>query len=172
LGISGGVPAWVTPTSGSMTLLSTTALSGTTVTISSISQSYNSLMIFLLNPTWTTGTAQLWFRAQSSTDIEGAGTAAWNSGSNISAAAVSGTNINVTATGNSNTAAKVGALWTINNYASTTAYKPFSFVAGDDTRGSIYGGVIATNTAISSIELANQFGYTFNGGSIVIYGVK
>jgi hypothetical protein len=44
--------------------------------------------------------------------------------------------------------------------------------SGDDTRASCQGGVIATNTAISSIELANQFGYTFNGGSIVIYGVK
>jgi len=172
LSVSGGVPAWATPTSGSMTLLSTTALSGTTVTISSINQTYNSLMIFLLNPTWGTGTAQLWLRAQSSSDIEGSGGAMWNSGASTATASISGTNINVTATGNSNSAGKACALWTINNYASTTAFKPFSISSGDDTKGSFQGGVIATNTAISSIELANQFGYTFNGGSIVIYGVK
>jgi hypothetical protein len=172
LTVSGGVPAWATPTSGSMTLLSTTALSGTTVTISSINQTYNSLMIFLLNPTWGTGTAQLWLRAQSSSDMEGSGGAMWSSGASSAVSAISGTNINVTATGNSNSAGKVSALWTINNYASTTAFKPFSISSGDDARGSFQGGVIATNTAISSIELANQFGYTFNGGSIVIYGVK
>lgn len=172
LTVSGGVPAWATPTSGSMTLLSTTALSGTTVTISSISQSYNSLMIFLLNPTWTSGSAQLWLRAQSSSNISGSGGVMWGTGANTAVASISGTNINVTAIGISNTAGKVAALWQIHNYASTTAYKPFSISSGDDDRGSFQGGVIGTNTAISSIELANQFGYTFNGGSIVIYGVK
>jgi hypothetical protein len=36
---------WATPTSGGMTLLSTTTLTGTTVTISSISQSYTDLLL-------------------------------------------------------------------------------------------------------------------------------
>jgi hypothetical protein len=40
-----GVPAWATPSSGSMTLLSTTSLSGTTTTISSISGSYKNLYV-------------------------------------------------------------------------------------------------------------------------------
>jgi hypothetical protein len=45
LNVSGGVPSWATPSSGGMTLLSTTTLTGTTVTISSISQSYTDLLL-------------------------------------------------------------------------------------------------------------------------------
>jgi len=42
-----GVPAWTTSSSGGMTLLSTTSLSGSaSVTISSISQSYNEIQIW------------------------------------------------------------------------------------------------------------------------------
>lgn len=48
LTVSGGLPAWATPSSGSMTLLSTTSMAGvTTVTISSISQDYTHLQILL-----------------------------------------------------------------------------------------------------------------------------
>lgn len=46
LKVTGGVPAWATPASaGGMTLLSTTTLTGTGVTVSSISQDYNYLII-------------------------------------------------------------------------------------------------------------------------------
>ena len=41
---------WATPSSGGMTLLSTTTLTGASVTISSISQSYNDLYIVINNP--------------------------------------------------------------------------------------------------------------------------
>ena len=40
LSVVGGVPAWATVSAGSMTLLSTTTLSGQTTTISSISQNF------------------------------------------------------------------------------------------------------------------------------------
>jgi hypothetical protein len=47
LAVSGGVPAWVTSSSGGMTLLSTTSLSGSaSVTISSIDQTYNEIQIW------------------------------------------------------------------------------------------------------------------------------
>ena len=46
LTVSGGIPSWATPAGGGgMTLLSTTTLSGTSTTISSISQSYKNLYI-------------------------------------------------------------------------------------------------------------------------------
>jgi hypothetical protein len=47
LTVAGGVPTWATPTSGSLTLLSTTSLSGATTTISSISGSYKNLIILI-----------------------------------------------------------------------------------------------------------------------------
>ena len=49
LSVSGGVPAWATPTAGSLTLLSTTTLSGATTTISSISTAYTNLLILIEN---------------------------------------------------------------------------------------------------------------------------
>ena len=45
LTVTGGVPVWATPSSGSMTLLSTTTLSGASTTITSISGSYKDLRI-------------------------------------------------------------------------------------------------------------------------------
>ena len=46
LTVAGGVPSWATPAAGGgMTLLSTTSLTGSSTTISSISQSYKSLYV-------------------------------------------------------------------------------------------------------------------------------
>lgn len=47
LTVSGGVPSWATPSSGGMTLISTTTLSGTTTTISSIPATYNHLQLVI-----------------------------------------------------------------------------------------------------------------------------
>jgi hypothetical protein len=174
LTVSGGVPAWVTPTAESMTLLSTTSMNtGTsTVTVSGISGSYKSLEIQILNPTWASGTAQLWLSIESSSSLQGSGGVMWNSGANTAVAATSGAQMNFSATGNSNTDAKITGLLTIHNYASSTAYKPWSFISGDDTRGSFQGGVVATNTTVDQISIANQFSYNFNGGTILVYGIK
>jgi hypothetical protein len=45
LSVSGGVPSWATVSSGGITLISTTTLSGSTVTLSSIPQTYKNLYI-------------------------------------------------------------------------------------------------------------------------------
>jgi len=67
LTVSGGVPAWTTPASGgSMTLLSTTTLSGTSVTVSSISQSYKDLLIMVESPRWGTGSDDLQIKLNNS----------------------------------------------------------------------------------------------------------
>ena len=47
LTVASGVPSWATPASGGMTLISTTALTGTTITISSIPASYKNLQIII-----------------------------------------------------------------------------------------------------------------------------
>jgi len=63
LKVTAGVPAWATPASGgSQTLLSTTTLSGTSTTISSISQSYRALYIYGANIQTTAGSATLRLR--------------------------------------------------------------------------------------------------------------
>lgn len=51
LKVSGGVPTWATPAAGgSMTLISSTALSGTSVSFTSITGTYKNLYIHLSNP--------------------------------------------------------------------------------------------------------------------------
>jgi hypothetical protein len=47
LAVSSGVPAWTTASSGGMTLLSTTTLSGLTTSITGISQSYKNLQVII-----------------------------------------------------------------------------------------------------------------------------
>lgn len=55
LTVAGGVPSWATASSGGITLLSTTSLSGASVTVSSISGSYKHLWINISGLTSNTG---------------------------------------------------------------------------------------------------------------------
>jgi len=51
LNVAGGIPAWTTPAAGGLTLLSTTAMTGSSVTVGSISQSYKNLFIYIKDVT-------------------------------------------------------------------------------------------------------------------------
>ena len=53
LTVASGVPSWATPSSGGMTLLSTTALSGTSTTVSSIDQTYTNLVLYISTLTFS-----------------------------------------------------------------------------------------------------------------------
>jgi hypothetical protein len=47
--VAGGVPSWAAPSSGGMTLISTTTLTGASVTLSSIPQTYKNLQLVIRN---------------------------------------------------------------------------------------------------------------------------
>ena len=49
LTVAAGLPSWSTPSSGGMTLISTTTLTGASVTLSSIPQTYNNLFLVVRN---------------------------------------------------------------------------------------------------------------------------
>lgn len=49
LTVAGGVPSWATPTAGGMTLISTTSLSGASITLSSIPGTYKNLQLVVRN---------------------------------------------------------------------------------------------------------------------------
>jgi hypothetical protein len=173
LSVVGGVPAWASP-AASMTLLSTTSMNtGTaTVTVSSIDQTYKTLEIHIIDPTWVTGNSQLLLTAQSSSSIQGAGSTMYNSGSNVTAVGYSGTSFAPTAQQTSNTSADLNCVWKIYNYTATTSFKSWGLYYGDASRGGVAGGVIATTTAISSIAITTTQSYNFNGGSILVYGIN
>jgi hypothetical protein len=69
LTVSGGVPVWSAPAGGSLTLLSTTTLSGATTTISSISGSYKNLYVEIEGV--TNATANGVFRVAPNTTVDG-----------------------------------------------------------------------------------------------------
>jgi hypothetical protein len=171
--------AWVAVGgSGGMTLLSTTTLSGATVTISSISQSYKRLVAYIYGVTNATAAGTFQLRPNGSTTIS-----TWT-GVEMSGAAVSTTqglqlgNINLNTPNSSPVRTDANNAWTvtIDNYASTTNYKPFNYygimLPSVGTSGAVnFSGGIATNSAISSLVFANTGG-DLSTGTVLLYGVN
>ena len=166
---------WATPASGSMTLLSTTTLSGATVTISSISQAYKSLYMIISGVTNLTSTDM--FRCDPNNVgnvsnqicVNTAGT--WNSKIN--------TTIRLSAEGAQGslyTSANNSWAFTINNYTSTTAFKPFSIYGAYLDPGNNHGfasfGSFNSTTAISSLVFSNNGGGDLSTGTVLLYGVN
>jgi len=171
LTVAGGVPSWATSTSGGLTLLSTTTLSGTSTTVSSINQTYTNLHIFVTNATASAGytprfnpngTAGLGFVSaitSNNADTQG--------GTNFDAS-----NANQTY---ATTGANAHTI-TINNYASTSQYKTATFFGASSVgNGSSFFamGLINTTSAITSVTFTTFNGTaSFTGGTMLIYGVK
>jgi len=162
---------WATPSSGGMTLLSTTSLTGATTTISGISGSYNNLMGIVFGVTNATANNKFRCAPNGSTTIS-------NQIRNYSDSAIESTindymlfnSLDVDRTSSANSWS-----FTINNYASTTSRKQFSiagsFFASSFQRGYFASGDIATTSAITSLVFSNQGG-NLSTGTVLLYGVK
>lgn len=166
---------WATPSAGGMTLLSTTTLSGTKTTISSISSAYTDLYILIYGVTnqTTNGNFRLlpndalgcsYFRADY-------GTTTLNQQIN--------TYLLFNNQGASNLYNNANNVYqlTIHNYASTTTRKPFIgsgiFVDSNlNNAANFYLGAVDSTTAISSLAFTMSNGTSFNGGTVLVYGVK
>lgn len=173
LTVSSGVPAWATASSGGLTLLSTTSLTGASVTVNSISQSYTHL-ILEISATSNTGASLYSVRVAPN----GTTNITTQSGVAVGGAKETGStylwpnldsNQSLTDTNN------IHIVW-IYNYASTSIYKGVSTCAGWVTSGggnasSVSGGWIKTTSAISSLVFSMGAG-DFDSGSVKIYGVK
>ena len=160
---------WATASSGGMTLLSTTTLSGASTVISSIDQTYVNLFILVTGVTNATDNNKFYCQPNS------ASTTSWSALTSGTATSGEG---NWTLTGNQDPtrtdANNVYALQ-IFNYASTSSFKSMSFsnyfqVSGN-ARNVSGGAGFYSNSAISSILFAN-FGGNLSGGTVRIYGVK
>jgi hypothetical protein len=169
--------AWVSigAASGGMTLLSTTALSGTSTSITSIDQTYTDLVIRIfdpyingsggtnatLNSNSTSGTYQRWN--------------ATGDGSTASAFAGLSTTIFPFTSSLSTTSRKSFIEMVIPSYADTTSNKVIQITNTIDD-GSAY--VVQINvtgfkstTAVSSVQI-NTNATSWAGGTVKIYGVK
>ena len=171
---------WAAPASaGGMTLLSTTSLSGTSTTISSVSSAYTQLYILVTGVSWTQQSgAYLYCNPNTSTSISAM---VRQIATNTTPIAQGQNNQNIEFTYAENPANNSNTAWTltIHNYASGTNYKPFNLVGAWNNAGSSGvtemmngGGIIKTNSAISSFSFTTQSSAQFNGGTVRIYGVK
>jgi len=175
LTVTGGVPVWATPTSGGMTLISTTTLSGASITLSSIPATYNDLKIvvrLLLNATDNqeflmrmnadaTASRHFWANAYTST-----------TNSTFDA-----TSIRLTG-GQDNAVTQSIITLTIPDYANTSTWKfcnfnSFTNNATTTTNFVISAGFGAYNQtgAISSLQFLPAGG-NFTSGTVLLYGVK
>jgi hypothetical protein len=166
---------WATPSSGSQTLLSTTALTGGTVTISSISQSYNDLYIYVDNPYVNTAED---FRLQPNSTT---GLADWvyNSlnGGGVGTVGVSAGELSTTASlSTTSSPTRNNWLFIIYNYKDTTYGKTFTMQGSIVTNNFVIegGGSFRTASAITEIKIVTgtPATRTFQGGQVRIYGVK
>jgi hypothetical protein len=159
--------------SGGMTLLSTTTLSGATVTISSISQSYKSLVMIISGVTNATGAGIFRIAPNGSTNTTtttqiSPSTFAWSLFNNDYLRLTAGATLVRTDANNA---------WyvEIQNYASTTAYKPVLMYGNAETTGANPGlngfGNFQSNTAVSSLVFSNAGG-NLSTGTVLLYGVS
>jgi hypothetical protein len=171
LTVASGVPSWATPASGGMTLLATHTLSGATSTISSIDQTYKQLYGVIYGVTNATADGQLSLRCNGSTSE--------HVFVRYTSAAVQGLTaqtflLMASSTGAmTRTDANNAFTFTIDNYASSTNYKPITsyglFTSGSYQAWSA-GGYYA-NTAVTSLVFANSGG-NLSTGTVLLYGVK
>jgi len=166
---------WVAaPAAGSLTLLSTTSLAGSAATtISSISQSYTHLYIYMYGITCSTSQTGLQILLSSGYGYT-SGTGNYN-GANDS---IVDTYIRPLGAGYlKQNVANNGFGITIQNYTASNLIKPFTMSGFySPSTGNYYssnsGGGITSNSTVTSITIDNQSYPAWTSGTVKIYGVN
>jgi hypothetical protein len=163
---------WATPAAGGITLLSTTSLSGTSTTVSNISQAYQDLVIRVDAPKVATSGDELFLRINSVSTTSYAYCSVRTSGStNGQESGISSWKVaNIFTDTATNTA---WVQFYIPDYANTSTKKSTTYISqNDSTSSNLTIGNINSSGAVTSITVGNILSSTFNGGTIKIYGVK
>jgi hypothetical protein len=172
---------WATPSSGGMTLLASGSISGASVDLTSISQSYTNLVVQYSGVNWNTSDDYLIMRFNGNT-------------ANEYSTFLQGTKLNASLFYGAIDSGRIliypGQNWlrtgdnmftfTIPDYAATTLDRHLMYgtVEGTPIDGTGYkvlgtfAGATYNTAAISRITLSTQTGLTFNGGTYKLWGVK
>jgi hypothetical protein len=164
---------WAAASSGGMTLLSTTSLSGATVTLSSINQTYTHLELYIFKYTNLTSNGALIVKPNGANNVQANG---GRNNSSSAAVAIQTETSTYPSWNTLRTNADNAAIITIYNYAETGKHKNITYVGGGvDTNsqytGAFLSGIIKTDSAITSLEISSNGG-DFDGGTAKLYGVK
>ena len=179
LTVAGGIPSWATATSaGSMTLLSTTTLSTSSVTISSIDQTYETLRVVVFGVTNATGASDMYIAPNGSTTESFLNANYRNGANNEVGSTTSGKYMMIYGSALDRTNSENAFLIEFDNYADTDKRKTTRMTYGykrtsDSAKN--YGsamGYVDFNTAISSLTISNNNAYSFSSGTVLVYGVK
>jgi hypothetical protein len=178
LSVSGGVPAWSTLSSGGMTLISTTALTGASVSLTSIPQTYNDLRLVIRDFYPATNDSTILITINSDTGNNYTYVRTRSTASTVSEN-VSGTNFPLNDRNVQQSGSDTNAHASLNFYDYTVAldhliegvfvYERSDAVTPIVTIAGTY--FPSTSAAVTSIQLAPNAG-NFGGGTALLYGVK
>jgi hypothetical protein len=163
---------WATPASGSMTLLSTTSMNGSSqINLTSISQSYKDLIVLIQATSFSGGDSEMRMLFNASNVAYG-----WGAfGTTVDS--FNADNLKFTLANNTQSGQVATYYCLTKDYASTTSHKPYNFsgsavnTAGS-RRSTFGGGAAATNSAITSLRFETAHANTFTAGTILVYGVN
>ena len=174
LTVASGVPSWATPSSGGLTLLSTTALTGSSVTISSISGAYKNLQL-LIKDVYVSSADDINLRLNGDTGANYTFARIRVNGTTVAGGnLVGGTFIQVTSPNvTTDTAIEKGfAVVNLPRYTDTDQQEvtstSFSYWSSLPTYYSVSGNY-NKSAAITSITLLQGTG-NFSGGTAYLYG--
>lgn len=174
LTVSGGVPAWATPSSGGMTSLASGTLSGASVVISSISGSYIDLYLVITNRVQATANkaAVIRLNGDSGTNY----TTSTTYGNDSAAGIATPDQTFIRTAGDAQISGTSFSIETIKlyNYANTSIHKicdinSYNSATSATIRNSI--GFYKSASAITSITITTESG-NLTSGNYVLYGVK
>lgn len=182
LTVSGGVPTWAAPAGGgkTWTLLSTTAMSGSSsVTVSGISGKDDVLVLVVAGDTGTANDP-VWFRINGDTGSNynvNNNAYTWNttySAANFSSFGGADTKITF-GTFSSDANSTLNGSVIITGCASTgvksVSYSSGATSSGGNAQISNSGqGVYNASAAVTNITVLSRFGNNFSGGNILVYG--
>ena len=176
LNVASGLPAWSTPASGGgMTSIASGSLSGSSLSLTSISQDYKNLQLILRDFTFSATITNLKGTVNSNTAYTNTGNYSDNSTAGTFAySGISWMQLSECTMA----AAQTDSALIINfyDYTDTTAYKLFdsyshTIQSNSNNFGTKISGAARTTSAISSITVT-LVGGTFSTGTYTLYGVK
>ena len=168
---------WAAPAAGGMTLISTTTLTGASITLSSIPSTYNNLQLVIRNYIPATDGRGLYMRFNSDSNTRYFYFAT-NSANNASSTSTFSDSFMQIASGNDNAVSQSLSVVNIYDYTNTATWKindVRSIVTNSSTNTSYnmfngFGGYNQTS-AISSITFLTDVG-NLTSGTVLLYGVK
>lgn len=177
---SGGVPAWTTITTGSMTSIASGSLTGSSVSLTSISGSYKQLKLILTSASLSAnGQIVIRFNTDTGNVYNSVGVYA-ATGNKDTFNGIAGSALILDAYNARNTDTTNSYVLDLLNYTTTTSNKlvtnnSAAFNTDFSSYTSFFGSTnYVSNSAITSIQIiANYSGaYTFDSGTYILYGVN